>query len=105
MRARCYHCQNAFDTDRFGVQRCPTCGTEVYLPDPAAAQAQPPAAPGGAPARSAVLFGVISVTLGTWVSLLFRYMTASATVNFVGQLTRRMGGRVETFPFSQVFQG
>jgi hypothetical protein len=225
MRARCYHCQNAFDTDRFGVQRCPSCGTEVYLPDPAAAQppaseprppevpppgeprapaepapappataappppppwgAPPPAMPGqppgagmGAPppqglppgwgpppgwppppgwgplpagalppiaeqsapfaerarrgvvssfietwrlaaleparffrqvrvsqAGSAVLFGVISVTIGTWVSLLFRYATASATLNFMGQITRRMGGRVETFPFSQVIQG
>jgi hypothetical protein len=57
------------------------------------------------PAGSAVLFGVISVTIGTWASLLFRYATASTALSVVGQITRRMGGRLETLPFNQVFQG
>jgi hypothetical protein len=207
MRARCYRCQNAFDTERFGVQTCPSCGSEVYLPEPAASPEPPPPAepppppppaeaappsptpgwgapppwsappgpppppwtppgsgappgwgpvppgwgpvpPGAVPpeaeqlapfaerahrgfvpsfvetwrlaaleparffrqvrardATSAVLFGVICITIGTWASLLFRFFTASAALSFVGQITRRMGGRVETFPFSQVLQG
>jgi hypothetical protein len=43
MLARCAHCQKTFATDRFGVQRCPHCGWEVLLADPAA-PAPPPAA-------------------------------------------------------------
>jgi hypothetical protein len=50
MRARCFRCQETFETDRFGTQTCPHCGAEVYLPDPsapppAAAAPQPPQPP------------------------------------------------------------
>ena len=50
MRARCFRCQETFDTDRFGTQTCPHCGAEVYLPDPnapapGAAAPQPPQPP------------------------------------------------------------
>jgi hypothetical protein len=187
MRARCFHCQNTFETDRFGIQTCPSCGSEVYLPDPNApapaagpqpqAPAPPPLPPGSVagpawgppppgwpppgpppgwapippgavpppaeqsapfaergrrgflpafvetwklvaaePARffrqvrasetgSAVLFGVIAFTIGTWVSLAFRYLTASAAVGFMAQLSRRMGnGRIDTLPILQSLQ-
>ena len=40
MIARCARCQGTFTTDRFGVQTCPHCGSEILLSDPA----------GGAPA-------------------------------------------------------
>ncbi|BDG09890.1 YIP1 family protein [Anaeromyxobacter paludicola] len=50
MLARCARCQNTFTTDRFGIQTCPHCGSEVLLSDPnapAAPPAQPaPPAPG-----------------------------------------------------------
>jgi len=183
MRARCFRCQNTFDTERFGTQTCPSCGSEIYLPDPSAPpppaagpQPETPPPPAGAagwgppppgwtappgpppgwaplppgavpppaeqsapfaeraqrgfvpafvetwklaavePARffrqvrvsetgSAVLFGVIAFTIGTWVSLVFRYLTASAAMGFMAQVTRRMGGRVETLPLLQMMQG
>lgn len=186
MRARCFRCQAVFDTDRFGTQNCPSCGAEIYLPDPSAAPPAPsvepepaapipapgtggpgwgappqgwtspppgpapgwgPVAPGAVPppaeqdapfaergrhgffrafaetwklaavepARffrqvrvsrtgSAVLFGVLALTVGNWVSLVFGYLTASATMNVVGQITRRMDGRVDTLPFTQFVQ-
>jgi hypothetical protein len=46
MLARCARCQGTFSTDRFGVQRCPHCGSEVLLADP---NAPAPAAPAGEP--------------------------------------------------------
>jgi hypothetical protein len=180
MRARCFRCQETFDTDRFGTQRCPHCGAEVYLPDPSApapvaAPPQPPSlppagaggpgwgapqpgwsAPAGPPpgwgpvppgavpppaeqpapfaerARrgfvasyvetwklaaldplrffrqvrvqdtgSAVLFGAVALTIGNWVALVLSYLSASATMSFFAQVTRRMHGRVDTLPFLQ----
>ena len=184
MRARCYRCQSTFDTDHFGTQTCPSCGAEIYLPDPSAppsaegAGPPPPLPPPGAggpewgspppgwtspsapppgwgplppgavpppaeqsspfaererrgllpafvetwklaavdPARffrqvrisetrSALLFGVIAVTLGNWAALVFSYLTANATLSFVAQITRRMDGRVDTLPLTQLMQG
>ncbi len=185
MRARCYRCQSTFETERFGVQTCPGCGGEVYLPEPSATPppvsppppgaepaAQPgapgwappegspggaapppgwswgPAAPGVAPplaeqsapfaerarrgfvasyvqtwklaaleptrffrqvrigeARSAVLFGVVALTIGNWAALVFSYLTANATVGFFAQFTRRMGEHIDTTPLLQMFQG
>ncbi len=186
MRARCYRCQNTFDTERFGTQTCPSCGSEIYLPDPGApppaegAQGGPPPAvpppgtggpgwgapptgwtppaspppgwgpvpPGAVPppaeqpapfaersqrgfvpayietwklaavdparffrqvsisqTRSAVLFGIIAVTIGNWAALVFSYLTANATVSLVAQVTRRMNGRVDTLPLTQLMQG
>jgi hypothetical protein len=55
--------------------------------------------------RSAVLFGVIALTLGNWISLVFSYMTASATMGFFAQITRRMSGRIDTSPLLQIVQG
>jgi len=46
MLARCARCQGTFSTDRFGVQTCPHCGSELLLADPKAPGAPPPAAPG-----------------------------------------------------------
>jgi hypothetical protein len=43
MIARCARCQGTFTTDRFGVQTCPHCGSEILLSDPA--QAAPPGTP------------------------------------------------------------
>lgn len=185
MRARCFRCQETFDTDRFGTQTCPKCGSEIYLPDPGAAApapvaqvesppfppqgaggpgwgaplpgwtppavpppgwgalppgAVPPPAEQSAPfaerarrgffhgfvdtwklaaieparffrqvriseTRSAVLFGALALTLGNWVSLVFGYFTASATINIVGQITRRMDGRVDSLPLAQIIRG
>jgi hypothetical protein len=218
MLARCYRCQNTFGTEVFGVQKCPSCGAEIYLPEPnpPAAQGeptpapqeavpqgapQPPqpepqaAAPEGAaapaaaagtgaplpipppgaggpgwgppppgwtpprpgsgeapsvavepeaeqsspfaerarrgffpslaqtwrlaavePARffrqvrvdetgSALLFGVICMTLGNWASLVFSYATASATRGVWAQFAQRMGGRFEALPILQAMQG
>ena len=55
MIARCARCQGTFTTDRFGLQTCPHCGSELLLsdpnaPPPGAAPPQPPAEPpaGGA---------------------------------------------------------
>lgn len=55
MIARCARCQGTFTTDRFGLQTCPHCGSELLLADPGAppgagqgqAQGGPP--PGGQP--------------------------------------------------------
>ncbi len=50
MLARCARCQGTFTTDRFGVQTCPHCGSELLLSDPNAPQGggtQPPAPPPG----------------------------------------------------------
>ncbi len=55
MLARCVRCQNTFTTDRFGVQTCPHCGSEILLSDPNA-PAPPPASgvPPPAPAPGAL---------------------------------------------------
>lgn len=62
MQARCPHCSNVFNTDRAGVQFCPSCGQQINVPDPAGASAggqiqapggfggPPPPPPPGAPA-------------------------------------------------------
>ena len=52
MLARCAHCQNTFETDRFGVQACPHCGQQVHLADPSAPPppAPPPVPPAASPA-------------------------------------------------------
>ena len=173
MRARCFRCQNTFDTDHFGIQTCPSCRAEVYLPDPGAplaaatepapmespspAEAPPgdapppgwgPVPPGAVPpvfeqsapfaererrgfvssfvetwrlaalepvrffrqvrtaeTRSAVLFGVIALTIGNWIALAFSYLTASATMGFFAQFTRRMNGHFDTAPFLEIVQG
>lgn len=44
MIARCARCQGTFTTDRFGLQTCPHCGSELLLADP---NAPPP--PAGSP--------------------------------------------------------
>jgi hypothetical protein len=44
MLARCARCQNNFTTERFGLQRCPHCDSELMLADP---NAGPPVPPGG----------------------------------------------------------
>ncbi len=55
MLARCARCQGTFSTDRFGVQTCPHCGSEILLADPNAPpgapprQEPPPTPPAGAP--------------------------------------------------------
>jgi predicted nucleic acid-binding Zn-ribbon protein len=190
MLARCFRCQHTFETERFGIQTCPSCGSEIYLPDPSAppAAAAPPDAPrlptppplpplgaggpgwgppppGWNPAagpppgwgplppgavppaaeqsapfaerdrrgfvasyvetwklaavdpgrffrqvrvnevRSALLFGTIAITIGNWVALVVSYLTASATMSFFAQLTRRFDGRVDTAPLFQMIQG
>ena len=168
MLARCYLCQHDFETERFGVQRCPSCGGEVYLQDPSAPpEAAPPlpeetGAPGaiapgwsappaghGAPpppppawtpfpapipppseqsapfaarkgrffaafvetwklvaleparffrhvrvseSRSALLFGVISLSVGMWVSLFVQYFTTQAALPWLTRLSEKLGG-------------
>ena len=47
MIARCARCQGTFTTDRFGLQTCPHCGSELLLADPNA-----PATPPGQPAQA-----------------------------------------------------
>jgi hypothetical protein len=49
MQARCPHCSNVFNTDRAGIQFCPSCGQQINVPDPSGAGAPPPppGAPGG----------------------------------------------------------
>jgi hypothetical protein len=54
---------------------------------------------------SALLFGVLALTVGNWASLAFSYLTANATANVVAQFTRHMDGRVEAFPLTQIMQG
>ena len=171
MLARCAHCQQTFSTDRFGVQRCPHCGWEVLLADPAApappqptpppfappaagpppgygappgwpppqgtpapwspmppGTVLPPAGPGeGASAPfarrrelgfltgfgqtwrlatfeprrffrfvavretgSALLFGLICFTIGTWISLVYAALAGGASSSALQQLLRRM---------------
>lgn len=67
MLARCARCQGTFTTDRFGLQTCPHCGSELMLADPGApppsppppsppapeGETTPPAAPRGGPAWDA----------------------------------------------------
>jgi hypothetical protein len=54
MIARCARCQGTFTTDRFGVQSCPHCGSELLLADPdAPAPAQPPQPPAASAPPSA----------------------------------------------------
>jgi hypothetical protein len=53
MIARCARCQGTFTTDRFGLQTCPHCGSELLLSDPNPPEAGAegaPAQPGEAPA-------------------------------------------------------
>jgi hypothetical protein len=51
MIARCARCQGTFTTDRFGLQTCPHCGSDLLLSDPnappgaGAPQAAPPPPP------------------------------------------------------------
>jgi len=49
MIARCARCQQTFTTEHFGTQKCPHCGAEIHLADPAAPR-PPPAPPGPPPA-------------------------------------------------------
>jgi hypothetical protein len=51
MLARCAHCQQTFEPERFGVQGCPHCGQQVHLADPSAPPASPaaPIPPAGEP--------------------------------------------------------
>jgi hypothetical protein len=49
MIARCARCQGTFTTDRFGLQTCPHCGSELLLSDPSAPPGSPPPQPGAAP--------------------------------------------------------
>ncbi len=56
MLARCARCQGTFTTERFGLQTCPHCGSELMLADPSggsAAPAGPPPAPPAPPAAEA----------------------------------------------------
>lgn len=53
MIAQCTSCGNTFETDRFGVQSCPHCGTQVMLEDPNASGA---AGAGGAAAGTEAAF-------------------------------------------------
>jgi hypothetical protein len=53
MLARCARCQGTFTTDRFGLQTCPHCGSELLLADPGAAPPAPPAPEGEAPPSAA----------------------------------------------------
>jgi len=50
MLARCARCQGTFTTDRFGLQTCPHCGSELHLADPNAPPPPPEAAPPQQPA-------------------------------------------------------
>ena len=49
MLARCARCQGTFTTEKFGVQTCPHCGSELMLADPSGGSAQPAASPPAAP--------------------------------------------------------
>src|SRR4051812_34819746 len=51
MLARCTHCESTFVAPQFGRQRCPKCGTEVFIEDPRPGAVQPadPIADAGAP--------------------------------------------------------
>jgi len=43
MLARCARCQGTFTTEKFGLQTCPHCGSELMLADPSGGAAPPPA--------------------------------------------------------------
>src|SRR4051812_1137468 len=47
MLARCARCQSTFTTEKYGIQTCPNCGSEIHLADPNAPN--PPPAPPSAP--------------------------------------------------------
>jgi hypothetical protein len=49
MLARCARCQGTFTTDKFGLQTCPHCGSELMLADPSDGSAQPAAPPQATP--------------------------------------------------------
>jgi hypothetical protein len=49
MLARCARCQGTFTTEKFGLQTCPHCGSELMLADPSGGSAQPAASPPAAP--------------------------------------------------------
>ena len=49
MIARCARCQGTFTTDRFGLQTCPHCGSELLLADPSAPPGEAPRAGPPAP--------------------------------------------------------
>lgn len=49
MLARCARCQGTFTTEKFGLQTCPHCGSELMLADPSGASAQPEAPPPAPP--------------------------------------------------------
>jgi hypothetical protein len=53
MLARCARCQGTFTTEKFGVQSCPHCGSEILLSDPSGAPPPPPAAPAASPPGAA----------------------------------------------------
>jgi hypothetical protein len=58
MLARCARCQGTFTIEKFGLQTCPHCGSELMLADPSAgatppAPESPPAPPPAAPSESA----------------------------------------------------
>jgi len=48
MLARCARCQGTFTTEKFGLQTCPHCGSELMLADPSGG-ATPPSPPQGPP--------------------------------------------------------
>jgi len=45
MLARCARCQGTFTTEKFGLQTCPHCGSELMLADPSGGATPPPPAP------------------------------------------------------------
>jgi hypothetical protein len=148
MLARCAHCQQTFSTERFGVQTCPHCGSQVLLSDPNAPRPQGPAGPpsappppaAGAPAAeqsapfarrrelgfvagywetlkrvaaepgaffrgvrigetgSAVFFGVVAMTLGSWVSAVYGWAASASWMGMVRQVLERMPRRGQFDP-------
>jgi hypothetical protein len=49
MLARCARCQGTFTTDKFGLQTCPHCGSELMLADPSGGSSPPAASPQAPP--------------------------------------------------------
>jgi hypothetical protein len=150
MLARCAHCQQTFQTERFGVQSCPLCGQQVHLADPSAPAAPPPGPPppgpppppappppvpwaeapppvGEAPAPfarraelgwargyvdtwklaalqpavffrsvrvdapgSAVLFGILAMTVASWFQTLYGAVMGAATRGMVQQMLKQV---------------
>lgn len=66
MLARCAHCQNTFETDRFGVQACPHCGKQVHLADPAAPPPGPEIEGAAAPFVKRRELGFFRAFVETW---------------------------------------